>query len=398
MTFGFPGADTHRGGRGRDSGHLLPPAQTRAGAINAHGSYLGYGDVWRRNARRERAVGSGLGGAGGPGSLENAPTSSDGAGFAAVAFETKAAALHCGRLCNRAPVARDSVIWEVSAHHLLPPCHRARQTSMHPLYPDSTRRWRAIGSAMDSPVQVAQLRLQVFSICFPPHPIHSRRRLFLQAVVALPEQVDAPVMQPSCEPPLLIPPSCFAHTRQPAWPAFPARRPVRVRLWRVLLGRRPSLHGLRWRFLAFVSAASSVRCRCTTPRRRARRTYRSSRSPSGPRYRRGRRRGLPVLAHEVSPHAWVLRLRRTVCTLAYLACLRFAFCGSDIIGILDHPFRSSIAPAYGSPVQRFKCGVAVALAWLGARVVRYSFSVRLFHSLLHAGLSRRYPDQGSAPR
>src|ERR1022692_53301 len=41
---------------------------------------------------------------------------------------------------------------------------------------------------------------------------------------------------------------------------------------------------------------------------------------------------------------------------------------------------------------------ATALTWLGARVVRYSFPVRLLHSLLHAGLSRRYPDQGSAPR
>jgi len=29
------------GGRGRDSGYPLPPAQTRAGAIDAHGSYLG---------------------------------------------------------------------------------------------------------------------------------------------------------------------------------------------------------------------------------------------------------------------------------------------------------------------------------------------------------------------
>ena len=28
-------------GRGRDSGYPLPPAQTRAGAVNAHGSYLG---------------------------------------------------------------------------------------------------------------------------------------------------------------------------------------------------------------------------------------------------------------------------------------------------------------------------------------------------------------------
>src|SRR5713101_5709529 len=45
---------------------------------------------------------------------------------------------------------------------------------------------------------------------------------------------------------------CFAHTLQPATPAFPARCPVRVRLWRVLLGQRPSLHNLRRRLPAFV--------------------------------------------------------------------------------------------------------------------------------------------------
>ena len=43
-----------------------------------------------------------------------------------------------------------------------------------------------------------------------------------------------------------------------------------------------------------------------------------------------------------------------------------------------------------TPVQRFKSILATALTWLGARVVRYTFPVRLFHSLLHAGLSRRF--------
>src|SRR5207249_5565391 len=37
-------------GRGRDSGYPLPPARSR-GATNAHGSYLGLGHIWRRNAR-----------------------------------------------------------------------------------------------------------------------------------------------------------------------------------------------------------------------------------------------------------------------------------------------------------------------------------------------------------
>jgi hypothetical protein len=42
-----------------------------------------------------------------------------------------------------------------------------------------------------------------------------------------------------------------------------------------------------------------------------------------------------------------------------------------------------------APVQRFECGLTAALAWLGARVVRYSFPVRLFHSLLQAGCTQR---------
>ena len=35
---------------------------------------------------------------------------------------------------------------------------------------------------------------------------------------------------------------CWSHTVQPAWLAFPAQCPVRVRLFSVLLGQRPSLH------------------------------------------------------------------------------------------------------------------------------------------------------------
>src|SRR5467141_2432635 len=45
---------------------------------------------------------------------------------------------------------------------------------------------------------------------------------------------------------------CFAHTVQPAWPAFPARCPALVGLFRVLLGQRPSLHTLRRRSPALV--------------------------------------------------------------------------------------------------------------------------------------------------
>jgi hypothetical protein len=58
-----------RPGRGRDSDCSLPPAQTRAGATSAHGSYLGYWDVWRRTARRGRGAGSGPVATGKPGGL-----------------------------------------------------------------------------------------------------------------------------------------------------------------------------------------------------------------------------------------------------------------------------------------------------------------------------------------
>jgi hypothetical protein len=37
-------------GRGMDSGYPLPPAQTRADAGNAHGSYLGWVNAWGQHA------------------------------------------------------------------------------------------------------------------------------------------------------------------------------------------------------------------------------------------------------------------------------------------------------------------------------------------------------------
>src|SRR5262249_32688875 len=54
--------------------------------------------------------------------------------------------------------------------------------------PDSPCWFRSIGPAVDSPVQVAQLRLQVLSIFFPRHSVYSRCSLFLQTVVTIPEQ------------------------------------------------------------------------------------------------------------------------------------------------------------------------------------------------------------------
>jgi hypothetical protein len=65
---------------------------------------------------------------------------------------------------------------------------------------------------MDSSMQVADAPLQVFSIFSPRHPIHTRCRLSLQAVVTFPEQVDAYVVQQSRELLLSVLLCCFAHT------------------------------------------------------------------------------------------------------------------------------------------------------------------------------------------
>src|SRR6516162_11665396 len=53
-----------------------------------------------------------------------------------------------------------------------------------------------------------------------------------------------------------------------------------------------------------------------------------------------------------------------------------------------------------TPVQRFKCSLTTALTWLGARVVRYSFPVRLSHSLVgsRTGAALRRFGLSVAPR
>src|SRR5260370_14471753 len=141
----------------------------------------------------------------------------------------------------------------------------------------------------------------------------------------------------------------------------------------------------------FCSAASPVLCRCTTPRRRASRIYGSSPSPPGPHTTCGRRRGLPVLAHGVSLHAWGLRLRGAAPRSRYRECALLPSVRADAVGSPKPLISELNTQPTDSPVQRFKCDVTAALTWLGARVARHSFSVRLFHSLPQPGFSRRYP-------
>ena len=70
---------------------------------------------------------------------------------------------------------------------------------------------------------------------------------------------------------------------------------------------------------------------------------------------------------------------------------------SDSVGTRNQLISELNTLPTDAPLQRFKRGLTTALTWLGARVARYAFPVRLFHSRLPAGLSRRYPDLRSAP-
>jgi hypothetical protein len=70
---------------------------------------------------------------------------------------------------------------------------------------------------------------------------------------------------------------------------------------------------------------------------------------------------------------------------------------TDAVGSLDLKISELNTQPTDAPVQRFKCALTAALTWLGARMVRYSFPVRLFHSLLQVGLSRRYPAKIARP-
>src|SRR5258708_31118708 len=116
-------------------------------------------------------------------------------------------------------------------------------------------------------------------------------------------------MEEGREPQLIILLRCFPHTFQPVCPAFPALRPALVRLSRVLLGQRPSLHNLRRRSPALVRLLRRYYAAVRLPRaeaksRRACGSYSSSPSPTAPppcEFRR--QRGLSVLAPGVSVHA-----------------------------------------------------------------------------------------------
>ena len=166
------------------------------------------------------------------------------------------------------------------------------------------------------------------------------------------------MVQQCREPYLPILLCCFPHMVQPAGPAFPTLPPALVRLFRVLLGQRPSLHNLSRRSPALVrllrSYYAAVRLPCAKAKsakaksakaksRRACGSYSSSPSPTGPLpCGCGRQRGLSVLARGVSIHARGLRLRRAASCSRYPTPPSCPSGWTDTAGSLDFRFRSSI--------------------------------------------------------
>ena len=100
---------------------------------------------------------------------------------------------------------------------------------------------------------------------------------------------------------------------------------------------------------------------------------------------------LPVLAHEESAHAQVLRPRGSASDSRITPPAMLPSACHDDVGTPIHPISRLNSWPVRTPVQRFAAPSRVANAWLGATVGRYSFGVGLFHPHLHAGLSRRFP-------
>ena len=103
---------------------------------------------------------------------------------------------------------------------------------------------------------------------------------------------------------------------------------------------------------------------------------------------RDHRRCLPVLVHAVSQRAWGLRLRGIMRRLALPSAPVWPSPSGKSVGIPIYGFRSSI-PCPLMPLSTLRRQPRDCLRKTQGQADRYPFPVRLFHSLLHAGLSRR---------
>jgi hypothetical protein len=82
-----------------------------------------------------------------------------------------------------------------------------------------------------------------------------------------------------------------------------------------------------------------------------------------------------------------IRLRRSLGILALTHALMLPSPSLNRVGAPDWVFEA-LYPAHQCICLRFACCLTTACAKLKVRMDRYSFPARLFHSLLHAGLSR----------
>src|SRR5580704_8321068 len=139
------------------------------------------------------------------------------------------------------------------------------------------------------------------------------------------------------------------------------------------------------------SSGSSIVWRGPTPPERARLPCGLRlRGPASFTFGLRRSRGLPVLVHVVSQRARVLRLRRTDCSLALSQNSRVAFLYSGESRRPDVPFFEAQSPGPPIPLSTLQASSRdVACKTEGQDGVAGSFPVRLFHSLQHAGLTRR---------
>src|SRR3954469_6290738 len=145
------------------------------------------------------------------------------------------------------------------------------------------------------------------------------------------------------------------------------------------------------------SNGSSVLLRCPTPRRRARASYGYCLFPPACRM-------VPLQASPRSPgsRAWSFQTCMGSTTTQDrpeardIAPDHVAFRFDDSVSVPIAIFRSSI-PSPTVPLFTLRHAPRDAWCKTRGRVVRYSFLVRLFHPLLHAGLSRRSVNYFSRP-
>ena len=101
-----------------------------------------------------------------------------------------------------------------------------------------------------------------------------------------------------------------------------------------------------------------------------------------------------VLVHTVSQRALGLRLRGISARTRDSALAGVAFPMHPQGRHPNFTFSKLNTQPADALCLRFDGGLTTATARLKGQVVRYSFPVGLFHSLLHAGLSRRTPSPG----